>query len=157
MRRRAAFLLAGLLAVAACGTSGPTAEVATSAPTSASEPSTKLIAQLPFADPCVFGAAVFDVGPVALCQQAVGLAIARLGTDHPAITSITFRQDLCPPNAPCAPPRPNESWVVFTFVGGGATMVRVAPAGVELGLNGPLIADAPDVLPAWLAAEMVGR
>ena len=105
-------------------------------------------------DPCSFGAVVFDVGPVALCQEAVKLALARLGPTQAPLTSVTFRLDICAPNERCAAPPQNEGWVIFTFAFGPPLMVHVGPAGADLGLDGPLTAEAPQPLPAWLAAEI---
>jgi hypothetical protein len=144
------------LLVAACGAQvpGPTA-VAPAATAASAAPAP--IVQRPIVNPCEFGAVVFDVGPVKLCEKAVALATQQLAVGHGPITSITFRQVLCPAGQPCPAPRENEAWIVFTIAGGAVTMVHIAPAGAGFGLDGPLVADPPQVPPAWLVAEVLGN
>ena len=100
------------------------------------------------ADPCQFGAVVFDVGPVALCKQAVALAQERLGSLHWPVTSTRFRQELCQPNARCAPLQ-NEGWVIFTFSIGDPSMIHVAPD-----VNGVVVAENLQAVPGWLLEEI---
>ena len=100
-------------------------------------------------NPCEFGAVALDVGPVALCEQAVALAQQRLGWLHWPVTSIRFRQDMCPPNARCLPVVGNEAWVVFTFSMGDPTMIHVVPDA-----TGALSALNPESPPDWLRDEI---
>jgi hypothetical protein len=108
--------------------------------------------------PCAVASPVV-VGDPSLCPKAIALAEARLGWLHWPITTITFRSDLCPPNARCAFVA-NEGWVIFTFWTGDPVMVHVAPAaGIALlgeagvGAAG-LIAGDPQPVPDWLLDEL---
>jgi hypothetical protein len=100
-------------------------------------------------NPCDFGAVVLDVGPVALCEHAIAVAEARLGWLHWPIRSTRFRLDLCPPNARCMPPAPNEAWVIFTFTSGDPAMVHVVADA-----SGALSALDQESPPAWLLDEL---
>jgi hypothetical protein len=100
-------------------------------------------------NPCDFGAVVFDVGPAALCEEAIAVAEARLGWLHWPITSKRFRLDMCPPNARCLPPLQNEAWVIFTFSSGDPTMVHVLADA-----TGALSALNPEAPPDWLLLEL---
>jgi hypothetical protein len=148
-------LLATLLI--GCGTAGPSPSAAPTfaQPTAVDQapPVDKQVLQ----EACQFGALVFDVGPVVLCQKAIELAIERLGPLHWPITSIHFILSLCPPGAPCAAPTEKEGWVIFTFTAGLPIMVHVGPAGAIAGVDGPLIPDAPQEVPGWLAAQLSGQ
>jgi len=153
-----------MLVAAACGSAAETASAPASAP--GSVPLGTAIAAPPvdvpavdkatIAEACQFGAAVFDVGPVALCAKAIELAAARLGVVHWPITSVTFRLQLCPPNARCAAPgdEPNEGWVIFTFTAGPPVMVHVGPSQLFGVVNGGLTAGDPEPVPGWLLAEI---
>jgi hypothetical protein len=101
------------------------------------------------ANPCEFGAVAFDVGPVDLCEQAIALAEARLGWLHWPITSVRFRQDMCPPNARCVALARTEAWVVFTFSMGDPSMVHLVADA-----TGALSALNPESPPDWLLEEI---
>ena len=106
--------LIAILVIAGCGTANSSASPPSSEATAADvapPPADQSI----HGDPCEFGAVVFDVGPVALCQAAVDLATARLGPLHWPITSITFLLQICPPNARCRAPDETDGWVIFQF------------------------------------------
>jgi hypothetical protein len=131
---RAALCGGVLAAVAMTGCSaGPTGEAAQS-------------------NPCEFGAAVFDVGPVGLCEDAIALAQARLGWLHWPVTSMTFRRDMCPPNARCAIVAGidrGEGWGIFTFSIGDPSMIHISRDA-----NGVLIPGNPESPPDWLKEEL---
>lgn len=100
-------------------------------------------------NPCEFGAAVFDVGPVEFCKQAVALAQARIGWLHWPITSTHFATSLCPPNARCRfVLDQTEGWVVFTFSIGDPSMVLITTDS-----NGILNAADQKPVPKWLLDE----
>ena len=158
MAMRLAFLAAAIL-VAACSGAVPSASVApsvapTDTPTEAVDQAPPPIDDQMVQQACQFGAVVFDVGPIKLCQNAIGLAIARLGIVHWPVTSISFRLDLCPPGAPCAAPSMQDGWVIFTFTTGLPVMVHVGPVVPGVGVDGPLIAGPVQEVPEWLAAEV---
>jgi hypothetical protein len=98
-------------------------------------------------DPCTFGAAAFEVGPVVFCQQAVATAEAGLGWLHWPVTSVQFQDRLCPPNQfGCGDlPEAGRGWVVFTFSIGEPSMIEVTTAP-----DGSLRAASPEPVPGWL-------
>jgi hypothetical protein len=109
----------------------------------------------PTTDPCQFGSAVFDVGPVNFCRQAIALAEAKLGWVHWPITSTTFRQSMCPPNARCRGPGPDEGTVIFTFSVGEPRMIFVAHAqGTGGEPLGPIEAGDPQPVPDWVLEQI---
>ena len=147
-----------LMLVAGCGTpTGTTQPTTEPSPTLFAEQAVDLPADAnPPADPCQFGAALFDVGPVALCQKAVALATARLGVLHWPITSTRFRTNLCPPNARCDLRFPElvEGWVIFTFTAGDPVMIHVGPPTNVGAPPNVLVVGDPEPLPDWLREEI---
>jgi hypothetical protein len=60
------------------------------------------------------------------CEDAVAAAITALPAFHPSITTIEFHYgSWCPPGEGCQAPRSDIGFVVFTFVVGTPSFVRV--------------------------------
>lgn len=70
--------------------------------------------------------------PSLSCGTAIAAATAMLAPNHPAIERAEFRWGgLCPPGAPCVPPRGDQGIVIFSFTRDPSSFVYVtaAPGG----------------------------
>ncbi len=74
-----------------------------------------------------------DPTPSLTCSAALAVALAGVGSAHPAIVREEFRWGgFCPPGAPCVPPRGDEGIVVLDFASGPPLFIDVSsnPGGI---------------------------
>lgn len=138
--RRALACLLGTAILAGCGGQAATGAAAAADPT----------------NPCV-GLLARDVNvldPIAQCEQSVALANARLGWLHWPVSSIHYRQTICPPNARCLAMIGDQGWVIYTFWSGDPVMIHVGPQILGDVVTGEVVASQPEPLPDWLLEEL---
>lgn len=104
-------------------------------------------------DPCLLWQEAFAVIPDR-CGEAVNVAEARLGWLHWPVASRVLRLNLCPPNARCRAPAPDEfnAWVIYRFTSGDPVMIHVHADGQDA--SAALVAEAPERPPDWLLEEL---
>jgi len=70
--------------------------------------------------------AQFAPPPTLTCAPALAAAVAALPAGHPSIVREEFRWGgLCPPGAPCVPPRGDQGIVIFDLASGPPLVLYV--------------------------------
>jgi len=70
--------------------------------------------------------AQFVPSPTLTCAPALAAAAAALPAGHPPIARQEFRRGgLCPPGAPCVPPRGDQGIVIFDLASGPPLVLYV--------------------------------